>query len=115
MTHFVLNDFNRRRESGNQMMRVGIEADNDGIGQKLGDFFIGALPLEKVLVDAGQKILLEPADGFRSPRDGPLDPVLIEFDERPIPLLYFNDAILNSHAPTISGSVRKRNAFSRWL
>ncbi len=91
----VLDHLDGRREIGDEMVLVGIEADDDGIGEKPGEGFIGVPRREKFLVDAGEAILLEAADGLAGAEDGAADFVGIEFDERPIALLNFDNAILN--------------------
>jgi len=91
----VLDHLDRRREIGDEMMLVGIETDDDGIGQERGERFVGVPSGEKFFVDAGQAILLEAADGLAGFENGATDFVGIEFNERPIALLNFDNAILN--------------------
>ena len=47
-----------------QVVRVGIEADHDRVGEKLSHFVIRAIGLEDFVVDARQKILPKAAEGF---------------------------------------------------
>src|SRR3954465_13548470 len=49
--HLVLDGFNRRRKIRNEMVRIGVQADDNGIGEKSGDLFIRAVCLEKLVVD----------------------------------------------------------------
>ena len=78
-------------------MRVGVEADDGGVGEKVGDAVVRAVRVEKSVVDAGRQILLEAADGFRGAQDGLADAAGIELDERAVAFLDFDDAILNGH------------------
>jgi hypothetical protein len=49
---------------------------------------------------------LETADGFGGAHDGEVDALFIERNQRPIPFLSFDDAILNSHAASIGDARR---------
>ena len=78
-------------------MRVGVEADNGRVRQKARDVFIRPLRAENLVVHARQKIRLKTADGFRGAQNDLADAVGIEFDQRPVAFLYFDNAVLNWH------------------
>ena len=95
--HLVLDALNRGWKIRNQVMGIGVEADNGRIRQEAGDVFIRTVRLENLFVHARQKVLPEAADGFRGAQDGPADAVRVELDEGPVALLDFNNAILDWH------------------
>ena len=95
--HLVLDGLNRRRKIRNQVMRVGVEADGGRVRQKTRDVFIRTLCAENLVVNARQKIPVKTADGFRGAQNGLADAVRIEFDQRPVALLNFDNAVLNWH------------------
>ena len=95
--HLALNRLHRRRKIGNQMVRVGIEADDDRIGQKRGDVLVRPLRAEDFVIHARQKIRLKTANGRRRMRHGLDDATGIEPHESAVALLDFDDAILDWH------------------
>src|ERR1017187_840093 len=86
-------------------MRVGVEADDGRVRQKTRDVFIRTLRAENLVVHARQKIPGKTADGLRGAQNGLADAVRIEFDQRPVALLNFDNAVLNWHH---RGLYRKR-------
>src|ERR1039457_3479717 len=78
-------------------MRVGVETDNGRVRQKTRDVFIRTLCAENLVVHARQKIPVKTADGLRGAQNGLADAVRIEFDQRPVTLLDFDNAVLNWH------------------
>src|ERR1039458_8887547 len=78
-------------------MRVGVETDNGRVRQKTRDVFIRTLRAENLVVHARQKIPVKTADGLRGAQNGLADAVRIEFDQRPVTLLDFDNAVLNWH------------------
>src|SRR5207249_535573 len=92
-----LNYFNRGREISNEVMGIGIEANNHGIGKELGDSLIASVRVEDRFIDAGQKVLAKAADGFGGAKDGPADTVGVKFDQSAVAFLDFDDAVLNWH------------------
>src|SRR5450759_203173 len=95
--HLVLDGLNRRRKIRNQVMRVGVEADDGRVRQKARDVFIRTLRAENLFVHARQKIPVKTADGLRGAQNGLANAVRIEFDQRPVALLDFDNAVLNWH------------------
>ncbi len=95
--HLVLDGLNRRRKIRNQVMRVGVEADDGRVRQKTRDVFLRTLRAENLVVHARQKIPVKTANGLRRAQNGPADAVRIEFDQRPVALLDFDNAVLNWH------------------
>ncbi len=69
--HLVLNRLNRRRKIGNEMVRIGIEADDGRVREKRGDVLIRFVRREDFVVHARQEILLKAADGFRRAENRP--------------------------------------------
>ena len=80
------------------MMRVGIQADNHRVGEKAGNFVVGPVGAENLVVDSVEIILTEPANRLGRVHDGGADMRFAEVNQRPIPLLHLNDAILDGHA-----------------
>ena len=109
----VLNLLNGRRKIGNQMMRFGVETDNRGVGKKRGDGLVRALRAENLVVNARHEVMLEAADGFRRARDGLPDAVGIEFHQRAVPFLNFDNAVLDGHAATIPERRRLTMPYAR--
>ena len=91
----ILNRFDGRRKIGDVVMWIGIQTDDDGIREKLSDFFVERVGIEKLVIDARQVILLETADGFSRAQDGEKDCPLVKGHQCPVALLYFDDAVLN--------------------
>ncbi len=96
--HLVLNRFNRRRKIGNEMVRIGIEADDGRVRQKRRDVLVRTVRREDFVIHARQKILLEAADGFRRARHGLDDAAGIEPHKRAVAFLDFDDSVLDWHS-----------------
>jgi hypothetical protein len=95
--HLILDFLNRRRKIGDKMVRIRIETDNHSVGKELGDFFVAAVSFENLIVNAGQEVLIESADGFGGVKNGARDAGFVEFDEGTIAFLDFDDAVLDWH------------------
>jgi hypothetical protein len=93
----VLDGLDGGREVGDQMVRVRIEADDNGVGKKLSYLVIAAVRVEDGLVNAGNEILPKTANGFRRAENGPPDAGIVELYQGAIALLDLNDAVLNCH------------------
>src|SRR5204863_2385411 len=98
MKNVVLDGFDGGREIGDVMLGIGIEADDDSVGEKVGNFFVREEAVEYVVVNTRIKILAEAADGLGGAEDRAADAALIEFHQGPVPFLNFDEAILNCHA-----------------
>ena len=60
MEDLVLNDLDGGRKIGDVMVRIGIEADNGGVGEKAGEQLLGGMAGEEGVVDAGEKSRWKP-------------------------------------------------------
>lgn len=80
------------------MMRIRIEADDDGIRQEFRDARVCPERIEEGVVDSGQEILAKAADRFRGPQQGAADLFLVEADQRAVSFTDFYDAVLDGHA-----------------
>src|SRR5262245_30305071 len=99
--NFVLNRLNRGRKIRNQVMRIGIEGNDRCVCEKAGNLIFSAVGIKNLVIDPGQIILVETADGLSRPQNGPPNAGFIEPDERPVPFLDLNDAVLDSHMRSI--------------
>jgi hypothetical protein len=95
---FILDGFDGGREVGNEVVRIGIKADHDGISEEPGDFVVGPEGVKDFAINLREQILVKAADGFSRAQNGSPNAFGIEFDERAAPLLDFNNAILDGHA-----------------
>jgi len=98
MQDFILDGFDGGREVGDEVMRIGIKADDDGIGKKPGDLVVGAEGVEDFAIDIREEILVKAADGFSRAQDSSPNALGVEFNQGAASLLDFNDTILNGHA-----------------
>src|SRR5207249_1726980 len=67
------------------------------------DLFVGAVRVEDLVVNAGQVIVTEAADGFGAAQNRVADVVFVKCDQRAVAFLDFDDAILYSHAGKYKG------------
>src|SRR6266849_5782575 len=95
--YFVLNRFDGRREIRDKRVRISIQTDHHRVGEEFCQLVIHTPGLKDLVVDSGQKVLLETPDGFGGAQDGPLDSVRIELHQRAIALLDFNNPVLDGH------------------
>src|SRR2546421_285399 len=79
------------------MMRITVETNSHGIRQELRYFFFGSVGIKNAVIDAWQKILAKPSNRFCRAQNGPPNVALIKAHQRPIALLHFDDAVLDSH------------------
>ena len=105
--HPALDRLDGRRKVGDQMMRIGIEADDGRVRQKRRDGLIRTVRGENLVVHARQIILLKPADGFRRAQHRLPDPVRVEPHQRAVALPNLDDAIFDGH--TTGHSADKKN------
>jgi len=91
------------------VVRIGIQADDNGIGQELSDFFIKRVGVKQLVVDAGQIVLREAANGFSRAHDGVEDGVFIKCHQRPVAFLHLDDAVLDWHGGSIATLDRMSN------
>ena len=101
MQHLVLDGLDRRREIGDQVMRIRIEANHDGVGEELSDLVVRAVGLEDLVIDVRQEILRKTADRFRRVEDRPADAVGIELHQRAVAFLDFDNAVLDGHGKRV--------------
>jgi hypothetical protein len=93
----VLNRLDGRRKIGDQVMRLGVQANDGCVRQEGGNPLVGTVRSENPVIYARQKILLESADGLGRPQHCPTDPAGVESNERPVPFLDFDDAVFDWH------------------
>jgi hypothetical protein len=102
----VLDHLDRRRKIGDEMMFVAVEADDDGVGQKVSERLIGVPCGEKFFIDVWQTILLKAANGLAGLEDGAADFIGIKFDEGSVAFLNFDNAVLDHGWSIEAGELR---------
>jgi hypothetical protein len=110
--NFVLDSLNCGWKIGDEVMGIGIEGDHGGVGEKACDLIFGSVGIENLVINPGQMILPKTADGLGRPQNGPPDAGFIEPDERAVPFLDLNDAVLDSHVRSIESGTKKLRKFS---
>src|ERR1035437_2546422 len=110
--HRVLDRLDPRRKVGDQMMRVGIEADDGRVRQKRRDALVRAVRAENLVVHARQQIRLKTADGLRRARNRLADFIRIKPYQRAVAFLNLDDAILDGHGNDYIAVKKALNAVS---
>jgi hypothetical protein len=80
------------------VVRIGIKADHDGIGEEPRDLVVGSEGVKNFAINIREQILVKAADGFRRAQDRSPNAFGVEFNQGAAPLLDFNNAILDGHA-----------------
>ena len=95
--HAVLDRLDGRGKIRDQVMRVRVQAQHHGVRHELRNTLIRIVGLKNLVVDAGQIILLKPANRPCRPQDGLAHPLFIERHQRPIAFQHLDDAVLDGH------------------
>src|SRR5579862_5044545 len=95
--HIALDRLGGRRIIRDEVVRLRVQAQDNHVRDESGNTRIRIIRLEYLLVDPGEIILVETANGIRRAQHCLANPVLVERHQSPVAPLHLDDAVLDGH------------------